>query len=87
MNIISMIESGEFELSVTACNKTTNWQTVNVMDADKAIFRLAKQGQKLEQLYKELGKLKWAIGADNGWEQAILAVRNEIETMLQEVNP
>ena len=33
--------------------------------------------EELENLYKELGTLKW-IGADEGWELAIDAVRKHI---------
>lgn len=40
-----------------------------------------KDDKSLEELYDELGKLKW-LGSDRGWDLAIEAVRARIKEML-----
>ncbi len=38
---------------------------------------------KLQYLYDELDTLKWVIGADEGWELGVAAVRSEIGKLLE----
>ena len=46
-----------------------------------ATTKCAEKTTPLEELYNELGTLKW-IGSDNGWDKAIEAVRTEIKKRL-----
>lgn len=49
---------------------------MNQQDANKLMAN--ERIQELNKLHDELGTLKWA-GADEGWERAIIAVRNHVE--------
>lgn len=50
-NILEKIDKGEFELSVTACNKATNWTIAHVYDANEKILHYVKMGMAAKDVF------------------------------------
>ena len=66
----------------TLFSKDKEKNVVEISTAQTTTSTVQRKPYDLTDLYDELGRYNW-IGADAGWEKAIVAVREEIKKMIR----